>query len=166
MVGDKLIKDGKYDCVVFKCVGRGATSIIDWIPSKELYKRIINGNNELKSIGLKPTAILFHQGEGDNKYRAYNYQTKNYYSDFLKINNQLIKDGISCPIYVSIASLGDSPQDTTITNAQERLNRNVVGILRGPNTDSLVGNKYRYDKTHLNYYGTQIVSDLWVKCLK
>jgi len=165
LVGDKLIQQGKYDCVVFKCVGRGATSVIEWQPKTELYKRITDGNNELKSLGLIPTAILFHQGEGDNKYRRYYYRTKNYYADFLNINNALRRDGIMAPIYVSIASLGASPQDTSITKAQDSLIRNVSGIKRGVNTDSLIGRKYRYDETHLNYLGTQIVSDLWIKCL-
>jgi hypothetical protein len=165
LLGDKLIQQGKYDCVVFKCVGRGGTSVIEWQPGTELYERIINGNNELKLLGLTPTAVLFHQGEGDNKYRPYFYQTKDYYTDFLKINNALRKENITAPIYVSIVSLGNSPKDTAITNAQNKLIRTVKGIRRGVNTDSLVGRKYRYDETHLNYLGSQIVSDLWFKCL-
>ena len=79
--------------------------------------------------------------------------------------SKLSSDGINSPIFLSQASYCNKRIDNELTEAQNSLIETFKGVLRGPNTDLIINNEYRYDFCHFSHKGLEEYSDMWVTAL-
>lgn len=165
-IGDSLIKDKKYNKVVFIPIATGSTHALDWATGEcnNTLKSILN---DMKAKNIKLTHILWHQGESDN-----GTSKEEYKKNLHKILSDIRENGQSAPFYCSIASLtplsktSPSGIDTNIQQAQiEFINENP-GILAGPNTDLLNLAVDRYDGVHFSKSGKAKYMNQWLTCLR
>ena len=159
MVGDKLIDNGIYDNVVFSNCGYGGKRISD-LNSEPIISFLVNNYKSLINKFGKVDGILFHQGEADNNLSG----TKKYYIEFVKFLEILMNNGIEIPIYLSRVSSCEPGTKTNyeLINIQNKLINDFEIIKKGPNTDLLVGKKYRHYGCHFSLEGFNIFSDMWI----
>jgi hypothetical protein len=158
-LGDILIQDGRYDRVIFVPLARGGASIA--YLNNEGAELITNGIAKMKQAGLKPTHILFQQGETD----AVSKTTAEEYASLL---HQLVKRfraaGFDAPFYLSRSTKCDyvGPNNIEAVRAgQLSAVDDVLNIRLGPDTDT-IGNEGRSpDGCHMNEAGTLANAVLW-----
>jgi len=160
-----LIENGLYENIVFSNCGWGGRKIEELKEGHYLYYLIQNYNGLIEKFG-RVDGILFHQGEGNNKLDGTG--TKNYYNDFVEFVENLKKNGIETPIYLSRVSLCKKRLPNKIlTDIQNKLIEDLDIIKEGPNTDLLTEKKYRLDDyCHFSLEGYDKFSDMWVEFLK
>lgn len=146
-----------FDNVIFKTFGVGGTSINEWSDgehSETLQKAIF----DVKTSGVKPTHIIWLQGEKDAKL---NTSTEDYYNNFLAIRERLRNNNILAPIYITLTSrCGVQGVSENIRNAQLKLINDFDDIYFLADTDKY-GANYRYDECHFNEDGFEILSELF-----
>lgn len=159
-LGDRLMKQGRYEAVVFRCCAANGSSVAQWGPGGNLHQRLLDAIGDCQKSGLKITHILWHQGEADNLAGTTDYQQR-----FLAMLRAIRAAGVDAPIYVSVASsvvrLAPSP---AIREAQQSLANSGPGILPGPDSDQL-GEPFRFDGVHFNAGGLDRLSDLWLDAI-
>ena len=163
MVGDKLIKHGFHDKVIFSNCGWGGKKI-EQLKDGEFFDFLIFNYQTLTEKYGKVDGILFHQGEGNNS----NNGIKNYYNDFSEFVNNLNNKGIHIPVYLSRVSLCgyEVPINGKLTDIQNQLIKDFDIIKEGPNTDLLIDPSYRLDDyCHFSLKGYDKFSDMWVESL-
>jgi hypothetical protein len=163
-LGGRIIDEGLYDAVVFIPIGEAASEIARWAPGPagDLHQRILDAALMVRSRGLEITHLLWHQGESD----AGRTSRADYKARFEAMLENLRKNGIDAPIYVSVASrCYFTPPDPEIQLAQCELVDPAKGIFPGPNTDNL-GNSFRYDDCHFSNAGLEEFARLWIEQLK
>ena len=159
LVGDKLIKNGLYDQVIFSLAGMG-NKTLKQLTEEEVYEYFKSEYITLLSKYGRVDAILFHQGENNN-----GRSSKEYKKQFKIFLSKLSSDGINSPIFLSQASYCNKRIDNELTEAQNSLIETFKGVLRGPNTDLIINNEYRYDFCHFSHKGLEEYSDMWVTAL-
>lgn len=159
MVGDKLIDNGIYDNVVFSNCGVGGKNISE-LNREPIISFLINNYKSLTNKFGKVDGILFHQGESDNNLS----RTRKYYIEFVKFLEILKDNGIEIPIYLSRVSSCEKKTKTNyeLIDIQNKLINDFEIIKKGPNTDLLVGKKYRHYGCHFSLEGFNIFSDMWI----
>ncbi|MFL2752595.1 MAG: sialate O-acetylesterase [Gammaproteobacteria bacterium] len=162
MVGDKLIENGIYEQVIFSNSGWGGKSIEELKNGHEFEFLIVNFKGLIKKFG-RVDGILFHQGESDNSLKG----VKNYYNSFKDFLNNLEKEGIEAPVYLSRASLcGKKPINRNLTNIQNQLIRDFNLVKEGPDTDLLSSKSDRLeDYCHFSLEGNEKFADMWIQSL-
>jgi len=142
-LADKIIESGMYENVVIKSIAVGGTPIVSWTVSGtgigykgrlfgNYHSRILEADNELKSLGFTITHILWHQGETDT---INGTTTSEYKERFLDMLKSMRKNGINAPIYVAEASRYGKKTSKEVVLAQKQLVEENDDILKGPNTD-------------------------------
>ena len=161
-LGDMLVGNGIYDSVVFVSLGMGATPISRWTDGGDLHKRILQAAKQLSDVNLRPTHLLWHQGESD---ASLGTPPEDYQAMFRKMIQSIRSKEIDAPIYISIATRCKSLRgDSGLQQAQRELVAPSAGILAGPDTDQL-GFAYRYDGCHFTDEGLQRHAELWYEKL-
>ena len=142
-LGDKIIESGVYDNVIIKTIAVGGAPIICWTVSGigigykgrifgNYHSKILEAYEEMNSMGLPITHILWHQGESD----TVNKTTKEDYKErFLDMWSNMRKQGIDAPIYIAQASRYGKLTNKNVVKAQMELSMENVGVFAGPNTD-------------------------------
>lgn len=166
-LGDKIIKAGLYERVIFASIGIGGSKIKQWSPSGNLHSRILNTIDDLHNQNLKITHLFWTQGESDSLVIDSEVTPKNIYKKhFYDLLNSIRQRGVEAPIYVNIATrCYESPGYREIQEAQQELVNPKLGIRAGINTD-ILGLKYRYDGCHFSEKGLKKAAEMWQEVLK
>ncbi len=157
-LGDELINRGIYDRVVMVPMSIGGTYSSEWANTTTppwIGRRIGNVACMLQSAGLRPTHVVWMQGEADS-------------------GAQISQSGYAANLSVIINDIRAVIPTTTILVNKETWRIGGVwapvqaaqmgswgsnGVIAGANMDSL-NNSYRYDGTHLNASGALAASNL------
>lgn len=162
-MADQLIQDGLYDRVLIASFGIGGTEIARWAPDGDLHVRIKHTAKQLLERNLKPTHVLWHQGEAD---AVFHTSKQDYVSQFSKMALSLREYGIDAPIFPAVATHCGEFNSPEISEAQYLLADRSNHIYPGANTDKLVDEVYRYDNCHFSVKGLKVHAQLWVDALK
>ncbi|MGQ0810068.1 MAG: sialate O-acetylesterase [Nitrospiraceae bacterium] len=161
-LGDHLIERKLHENVVFVTIGVDGSEIARWRPSGDLHANLLGTIRELQRNGLSPTHLLWHQGESDAGLRT---SKAAYKQMFLEMASSIKQEGVTAPIYVSIATRCKKQRpESIIQEAQAELVDIPKGIYPGPNTDTL-GLGYRYDGCHFSDEGLEQAALLWLEAL-
>ena len=156
-VGDLLSVEYSNRSIVFVNAGwEGATiQQLTYDHQYDFFEKQLR--SAIKIFG-KIDGVLFHQGESDHiKFGRPNDYEETFLVLFKKIN--LISP---IPIYLSQTSVCNSPSDKNLISIQDKLIVKYLGILRGPNTDTLIDAKYRLpDNCHFSSEGLDAMATLW-----
>ncbi|MEN8722582.1 MAG: sialate O-acetylesterase [Alphaproteobacteria bacterium] len=171
-VGDGLIEAGAFDQVLIVPIAIGGTSIERWAKGGGLNPRITFALQAMAAKGLRPTHILWHQGEAD---RIKETTTARYVEQFGTIVETFHAQGVDAPLYPAVATYcymfdldqieAYQPAIDAVRTAQQRLPDHYPGVRPGPDTDRITGAAYRPDNCHFTHLGLQAHADLWVKAL-
>ena len=162
-LGDNLAQ--RYDVPIgMISVGWGGTKVEQWLPddtsSNSLFPRIQMALDEVGYLGAR--AILWHQGESD---LAGGTTTENYTSMLNEvIMGSRIYANWDIPWAVARASYlpGFSEESLAeIVDAQQAVIDNDSLTYLGPDTDTLIGDSWRYDTVHFNGEGLLEHARLW-----
>ena len=155
--GDLMMAGGRYDAVVIAPIGVGSSELFRWVPGGDLHPIVLYTLRDLKAAGLPPTHLLWHQGEAERWTTGDEYRRR-----FLAMLASIRREGVTAPIYVSIATRGPAGTLGHIQDAQRSLVDPAAGILPGPDTDVL-GDDLRTprDVDHFSTEGLQRAAELW-----
>lgn len=161
-VGDMLISRGAAESVVFVNTGWGGASIHD-LGEGHMYDFFsAQLTLALEAFG-EVDGILIHQGERNH----INMEG----SDTYKAGVQFLKDRISgqssAPVYLSqVSYCGERKVDGTLLARQDEAIREIPGVLRGPNSDLLLEDRYRLpDRCHFSALGLDALGDMWTDAI-
>jgi len=159
-LGDKLIEQGLYDAVVFVPIGVGATAISEWSPGGKHHPALLKAIRDNPKINC----IMWHQGESDTLAGT---SEEEYYDKLQQLIQSIRNEGNNSPFYVSVATFHTGKTSIPIQNAQREIVDPSKNILQGPNTDNLIGDKYRRieDYVHFTSEGLNNFANLWVNVL-
>lgn len=174
-LADKIINHNMYQNVVIKSIAVGGSPIVSWTVDGtgvgymgKLYgnyhSRILDADDELKSLGFSITHILWHQGEADT---INGTTTVEYKERFLDMLNNLRKNNITAPIYVALASRYHTQTSQAVINAQKQLIQEYNDILEGPNTDIIdkIDDRTK-DGQRFSQTGLEKHANAWLEALK
>lgn len=166
MLGEMLVASGRYERVVLIPAAIGATTVRRWSKGGDLNSMLLNVV-EQASLQYQVTHVLWHQGESD----LFEKTTRSSYSrSFLDMVASLREAGLGAPVYVSIAThcSGDSTDvdDNPVAAAQRSLPDHSQRIFSGPDTDSVIHDRDRYDKCHFGKSGVMKFAAAWFESLR
>jgi len=164
MVGDKLIHKGIHDKVIFSSCGMNSAKIEELNSGQSFDYLLKNYQSQIEKFG-RVDGILIHQGESNNSFSG---GSENYYNDFVKLINELKKNGVDIPIYLSRVSIcGDQlTKDKKLIEIQNKIIKDFKEIYEGPNTDLIDNREYRLPFfCHFSMLGYDKFSDMWVASL-
>jgi hypothetical protein len=111
----------------------------------------------LSRSGIRPTHVIWHQGESDN---LDNTSKLEYKAMLDSVVNQIRNSAIDAPIFVCLASyhpytIGKKKDgiDLNIRQAQFEYIRETPGVKPGPDSDQINLASDRYDGVHLSVTG-------------
>lgn len=163
-LGDKLIDGGLYDKVLFIAVGVGGTSMNQWTPGGDLYPRVLDALDSLKTKNITITHILWHQGENDNGAHT---KKDDYKKMFMAMVEDIRKHGVGAPIYVAVATrCGGNGEGFEIQQAQRELVNTTLNIYPGAFSDELTSIDDRPDSCHFTASGLDRHANLWFNAIK
>ena len=174
-LADKIIENSLYENIIIKSIAVGGTPIASWTVNGvgigykgrlfgNYHSRILDANNELKSLGFSITHILWHQGESDtiNQTTTHEYKTC-----FLNMLDNMRHNGIEAPIYVAIASRYGKKTSKAVILAQKQLAKEHKDIFKGPNTDIIDRLDDRTeDGQRFSALGLEKHANAWLESLK
>lgn len=167
-LADKLTEHNFAKTVIIAPCAVGGTRIEQWIPGGNLHYLLQETIHYLDSAGLKPTHVLWHQGESNHV--AYSggltaeQNAVSYTSNFHTLVNYLRSKHIIAPVYPCVATLCAGAPDTVLQAAQQSLADDSLQIVNGPDTD-ILGSEYRYDNCHFNEAGLNRHAQMWMEIL-
>ena len=160
-LGDRLMKDGKFDAIVFRCCAAHGSAIAQWAPGGGLHSRLLDAIRDCHDSGLKITHLLWHQGEADAETSPAEYTRL-----FHAMLDAIRKQGVDAPIYVSVATARPRlVASAALRGAQQALVQPLSNILAGPDSDEL-GKPFRFDGVHFNSEGLDRLSASWLNAIK
>jgi hypothetical protein len=161
-LGDKLIASGRYDKVLVVTFGIGGTPIEDWTAGGRLHPRVEFAAAELAQVGIKPTHVLWHQGETEV---GRNTSGAAYTEMFSTMIEALRSYGVDAPVYPAVATICNNQGSEKIRVAQHALPQVINNVLPGPDTDTLTDMSHRHDLCHFTAVGLGAHADLWLQAL-
>lgn len=172
-LADRLIESGQFERVLIVPIGIGGTEIARWRIGGDLNRRIGWAAKQLTSLGIRPTHVLWHQGESDTDLDTLAIE---YTVGFGEVVQTLRNNSIYAPIYAAIATHCNQPtveiqaareeSIKTIRAAQLHLSQKFDGVFPGPDTDQIKGSTFRFDGCHFNHRGMAAHADLWLEALQ
>jgi hypothetical protein len=165
MLGNKLIASGIADRVILAPSAVGGSNIRRWIAGGDIYPIVLNAISSIKK-NYKITDVIWHQGESDYFFKTTKIEYQNMFESLV---NYLRVNGISAPIFVSVASKCNEPKwvpNNSVTEAQRALPDPRAGIYPGVDTDALLGPYDRFEGCHIDYTGQQKFTDAMLKILQ
>jgi hypothetical protein len=157
-LGDFLIAGGDYDQVVIAGIAVSASEAARWTVGGDLHPRLIEVLADMHAHGLTPTHLLWHQGETDAKQGT---DAETYRRHFLSMIDSVRAQGVAAPVYVATASYCHGRSSPAVRAAQVSLVDPDAGIHAGPDTDSLIGPRWRHDDCHFSADGAVRHAALW-----
>lgn len=171
VLADKLIAQGHYERVLLAPFGIGGSSLAQWQPDGFLHPILQKATDAIRNEGIKPTHVLWHQGETDATEQT---SEEAYSAMFEVLLSSLRSYEITAPVYPAIAThcglaLTESNEDQasgqeSVRAAQMRL-PHLDGVIAGPDTDQVQGELYRHDNCHFSAKGMQSHANLWLEAL-
>ena len=161
-LADMVLEGNHYNRVLIVPFGIGGSEIARWVPGGDLHVRVRESAEILEQAGIRPTHVVWHQGEADHSLGT---STETYRRRFGELVDSLRAYGIAAPIYPAIASLCRNRGGDDIRNAQRSLPEHFEGVLPGPDTDSLDRFMYRHDNCHFSEAGLEAHAALWLEAL-
>ncbi len=166
-LADMVIESGMYEKVVLVTIGIGATSAGCWAEG-ECGRYLEETLRDLAAHNIRFTHILWHQGEQDNLQCTGHAE---YTAQMNRLLALIRGYGQDAPMYVSLASYQPHNFSRSFVSEEVRqgqadfINTNS-GVLLGPDTDTLVSNRDRYDGVHFSDEGLDLFAGLWFNALK
>lgn len=166
-LGDRLVESGQYKRVLFVPLAFGGTFVTDWTPGGSMNRRLTLALSRLRRwLGqdfLGFTAAVWQQGEAEANHT--DMSADDYHQRTLEVIADLRSRGVFCPIFTSVSTIcGPGPHPhknhAAIRLAQSRLPEPRIGVLPGPDTDT-IGESGRHDGCHFSASGLVACSDLW-----
>jgi Carbohydrate esterase, sialic acid-specific acetylesterase len=159
------LADGLLDATSCKSVilapsAIGGSKIADWTTGV-LAGRLPAVVNSLLSRGLRPTALLWGQGETDCRSGT---TMAAYRASGVALWESVRATGWAGPIFIAQQSWTQGSGCTAITSAQASMVNPAANIWAGPNNDAF-GDSYRYDKVHFSDSGNAARALAWQKAL-
>ena len=171
-LGDDLVNEGLYRRVLIVPIGIGGTQLALWTPGGRLHVRVEKSARMLAEAGIRPTHVLWHQGESDV---VADTPPNEYVAMFGGLVASLAELGIDAPVFPAVAThcyFEDGMRATyaasaeRIRGAQASLPERIPNVRPGPDTDAIVGPRFRHDGCHFNYQGIDAHARLWVRALR
>ena len=166
-VADELIRDGLYRDVMIVPIGIGGTELARWTPGADLHVRVERTAAMLARLGIRPTHVLWHQGESD---AFADTPAEDYVEQFRALAAALPALGIDAPILPAVATRcelqGPQPTAERIRRAQRSLPERFANVLPGPDTDGIAGPLHRPDGCHFTHKGIDAHARLWVRAIR
>jgi hypothetical protein len=160
-MADALIERGMIDSIVLAPIGVGGSRIEEWTTGGARHRRLQVAIKRAAEAGLEFTHLLWHQGETNARYDP----DGPYAAHFKNIYAALRSYGVLAPIYVAQATFFDATGPIeSIRAAQRSLINPAIGILAGPDTDT-IGIEDRFDGCHMAESGLIKHAGLWVEAL-
>lgn len=166
-LGERLVDNKVHSKVIFANTAWSGKSI-SVLKTAPYLDYLIQNHNALVHRFGKVDAILFHQGEQDNKPDKPNW-VEDYYDHFSQMLKTLNAVNINTPIYLSRTSLcGHSrPSNPKLLAIQNKLIKDFEQVREGPNTDQLNDKSHRRpDYCHFTNKGTDLFASSWLEYLK
>lgn len=160
-MADLLIERGAFDTVVLVPIGVGGSSVEQWTETGPYHLRLQIAIHRTTECGLHLTHLLWHQGETDARYAP---DGARYAACFQNIYAGVRRQGAKAPIYVAQATRCNSEPVESIRRVQRSLVNPALGILAGPDTDT-IGGEDRYDGCHMAESGLIKHARLWAETL-
>ena len=179
-----LIDAGLYERVLLVPIAVSGTLIEQWIPSPprtpgaSLFNRFVSATNYLKGVGLTPTFVLWHQGEGNSgPLQAHAKRgtlttdleratTLSWMRNFLHIVAALRGMGVDAPVFVAKATIcGGAEPGAIIRKAQGGVADPAARIFPGPDTDA-IDFALRHDGCHFSHEGNLVHAHKWYEVLR
>jgi Carbohydrate esterase, sialic acid-specific acetylesterase len=171
-LGNHLIQSGKFDTVVIASLAYlgsayGGNTVAQWARGGRLNAVLVDALSKIKADGYVITHVLWDQGELD-----YLLGTSEdaYRERLLSVIDTLRGEGVTAPVYLSIASKCVEPSDgdprrhaanNPVVRAQLSLSSGEGNIRRGVNMDALLDGLDRYDDCHIGGGGAEKVAQAW-----
>jgi hypothetical protein len=162
-LGERIIGQSLARTVIFATIGFGGSQIARWSTGGDLHTRLLDTTAALKTAGLAPTHLFWHQGEADGA-RGTNAAT--YQNAFLDMLDSLRRHGVNAPIYVAVATYCHGQGSTELQQAQRGLVNPAAQIYPGPDTDALTTVRLRYDDCHFSEVGLSEHAEAWLRSLR
>ena len=166
-LGDLLIERGLYARAIIAPIAMGGSTVEQWADEGRFNRRILVLIRRLFDAGLTPTAILWHQGEGDSGIG--DSHGRQYRKNLLEVIATFRAYGISAPFFVALATkCGGYPRPggDNIREGQASAVNPLDNVFLGPDTDTL-GDEYR-DKEHCHFNAAGLVrhASMWADVLQ
>ena len=170
-VADELVHAGLYRQVLIAPIGIGGTELARWTPGGDLHVRVEATAGMLASLGIRPTHVVWHQGESD---MFAGTSTEDYVRQFSALAASLGALGVDAPIFPAVATrcyFQDAMEAEyargarRIRAAQADLPRQIPNVFPGPDTDAISGDRFRPDGCHFTAKGIAAQARLWVEAL-
>ena len=166
-LGDLLIERALYARVIIAPIAMGGSTVEQWADEGRFNRRILVLIRRLFDAGLTPTAILWHQGEGDSGIG--DSHGRQYRKNLLEVIVTFRTYGISAPFFVALATkCGGYPRPggDNIHEGQASAVNPLDNVFLGPDTDTL-GDEYRdKEHCHLNAAGLARHASMWADVLQ
>ena len=121
----------------------------------------------LAGLGIRPTHVLWHQGESD---AFADTPAEDYVEQFRALAAALPALGVDAPILPAVATRcelqGPQPAAERIRRAQQSLPERIPSVRPGPDTDTIAGPLYRPDGCHFTHKGIDAHAGLWVQAIR
>ncbi len=170
-VADELVHAGLYRQVLIAPIGIGGTELARWVPGGDLHMRVEATAGRLAGLGIRPTHVVWHQGESDVFAGT---STEAYTSQFTALAASLETLGIDAPVFPAVATRCYFREDMEVEYADsaERIRVAQQGlpelpnVFPGPDTDTISGDQFRPDGCHFTAKGIAAHARLWVEALE
>jgi Carbohydrate esterase, sialic acid-specific acetylesterase len=149
-LADMLIERGVYTRVIIAPIAMGGSTVEEWADEGVFNRRLLVLIRRLFDAGLTPTAILWHQGEGNSG--VGDSHGRQYRKDLREVIATFRTYDIQAPFFVALASkCGGYPRPggDNIRDGQAATVNHLENVFPGPDTDTL-GDQYR-DKEHCHF---------------
>ena len=164
LLGDRIVQSQGIP-VCFRSASLTWTEVKNWMPpNTPLYKNLVQCVKPFGINGVR--AVLWHQGESDT---LVNTSASAYCERLKTIIETLNRDcGYRIAWFVAQASFHPGSQEAQqkeVAKGQQMLWKEKIAF-QGPNTDDLLGVKYRRDGVHFNQAGLDAHAERWFEALK
>jgi hypothetical protein len=160
-MADMLIERRVFDSVVLVPTSVGGSRIEEWTPGGARHRRLQVAIQRAREFGLVFSHLLWHQGESNAGPDA---DFDRYLNCLQDIHASLRQYGVTAPLYIAQATICDSAPNEIIRSAQRSAVDPALGILAGPDTDT-IGFEHRFDNCHMNEAGLTRHAAMWADIL-
>jgi hypothetical protein len=163
-LADRLVTQGVYDRVLLVPVAYGGTFIVEWAPGGRMHRRLLQAFKTLRRAGLRPTHILWQQGEAEANHPSGANDVQAWTACFEKVTDVIRAAEPDAPIYVARATICHGGPSEAIRSAQISVVDPKRGVFAGPDLDT-IGADGRWDGCHFSTTGLQRSAALWCESL-